>query len=200
VESELQTKDNYTWTPALRQDVSPTSQIRAEVRMKSGHFVWTKYREASEVLDLHGVFSDYWSSKNQDFTVLHPVLIGKHSGSLEMQFSANHTVEALRESLQELEGLLKEYSPLMSKSIENSVDRTIKYAAVIAHLNPVAKAVVGVASVTFELLMEQNKYDQIPLGLFDRLQRILPLATQAADEIVSEETNVTTIRLGGSGR
>ena len=37
-------------------------------------------------------------------------------------------------------------------------------------------------------MKEQNKYDQIPLGLFDRLQRIMPLATMVADRIVSEET------------
>ena len=38
--------------------------------MKSGHSVWAKYREASEVIDLHGLFSDYWSSNNHEFTVM----------------------------------------------------------------------------------------------------------------------------------
>ena len=74
-------------------------------------------------------------------------MIGKYSGNLEVQFSANNTVrifatahphqlinlvqvEALRSSLHELEGLLKEYSPLMSGSTEKSVDRAFKYGAV----------------------------------------------------------------------
>jgi hypothetical protein len=39
-------------------------------------------------------------------------------------------------------------------------------------------------------LKEQNKYDQIPSGLLDRLQRILPLADKVADEIVCEETEI----------
>ena len=52
------------------RDVSPTSQIRAEVRMKSGHSVWAKYREASEVIDLDELFSKYWSSNNREFTVM----------------------------------------------------------------------------------------------------------------------------------
>ena len=43
-------------------------------------------------------------------------------------------VEALRSSLHELEGLLEEYSPLMSGSIEKSVDRAIKYGAVFAEV------------------------------------------------------------------
>ena len=38
--------------------------------MKSGQSVWTKYREGNEVIDLHELFSDYWSSKNHQFTVM----------------------------------------------------------------------------------------------------------------------------------
>ncbi len=41
-----------------------------------------------------------------------------------------------------------------------------------------------------QLLKEQNKYDQMPSGLCDRVQRILPLVKQVADEIVSEETKI----------
>ena len=44
--------------------------------------------------------------------------------------------------------------------------------------------------MTVQLLKEQNKYDQVPLGLFDRLQRILPLANKVADDIVCEETEI----------
>jgi len=39
-------------------------------------------------------------------------------------------------------------------------------------------------------LKEQNKYDQIPLCLFNRLQRILPLADKVAEDIVYEETEI----------
>ena len=48
------------------------------------------------------------------------------------------------------------------------------------------------AEITFgaQLLMEQNKYDQIPLCLFDQLQRVLPLADSVAEEIVCEETDI----------
>ena len=44
--------------------------------------------------------------------------------------------------------------------------------------------------MTVQLLQEQNKYDQIPLGLFDRLQRIIPLAETVAEEIVCDETDI----------
>ena len=76
--------------------------------MKSGH-VWAKYREGNEVIDHHGPFSDYWSSSNHKFTVMsqssspissrissdgrtEDVVIGKHSTSLEVQFSSNDSV------------------------------------------------------------------------------------------------------------
>src|SRR5258706_16241691 len=49
------------------RDICPTSQIRAEVRMKR---FWTRHREARPVIDLDGLFSDYWSSSNNEFTVL----------------------------------------------------------------------------------------------------------------------------------
>ena len=52
------------------RDVSPTSQIRAEVRMKSGHSLWAKHREAGEVIDLDGLFIKYWNSDDREFTVL----------------------------------------------------------------------------------------------------------------------------------
>ena len=41
-----------------------------------------------------------------------------------------------------------------------------------------------------QLLKEQNKYDQMPSSLLDRLQRVLPLADKVANEIVSEETEI----------
>jgi len=88
VARELQRNENDTWTPARRlwvlycpnaythtwicacSDLSRTSQIGVEVRMKRGHAFWATYRETSEVVDLDGLFNDYWSSNNHEFTVL----------------------------------------------------------------------------------------------------------------------------------
>jgi len=39
-------------------------------------------------------------------------------------------------------------------------------------------------------LKEQNKYDQMPSSLLDRLQRILPLADKVVDEIIGGETEI----------
>ena len=45
-------------------------------------------------------------------------------------------------------------------------------------------------TVAVQLLKEQNKYDQIPLSLFDQLRRVLPLGKKVADEIVCKETDI----------
>jgi hypothetical protein len=39
-------------------------------------------------------------------------------------------------------------------------------------------------------MQEQNKYDQIPPMLLDRLRRILLFADKVADEIICEETEL----------
>jgi hypothetical protein len=39
-------------------------------------------------------------------------------------------------------------------------------------------------------LKEQSKYDQMPSDLLDRMQRVLPLANKAAEQIVCEETEI----------
>ena len=39
-------------------------------------------------------------------------------------------------------------------------------------------------------MKEQNKYDQMPSGLLDRMQHIVPLVKKVANEIVSEETEI----------
>ena len=44
--------------------------MRIEIRMKSGHLFRGKYREASETIDLRGVFDDYWCSDTHEFTVM----------------------------------------------------------------------------------------------------------------------------------
>ena len=80
-------------------------------------------------------------------------MLGNHSGNIEVRFSANNTVrtfaltahprhliisvqaEALRSSLHELEGLLKEYTPVIGGWIERSMDRAIRYGAVFAEVS-----------------------------------------------------------------
>ena len=51
------------------------SNLRAEVRMKRGHSFWAKYLEAKEAINLDGPFHDYWSSNDQEFTVLSQSLL-----------------------------------------------------------------------------------------------------------------------------
>src|SRR5258706_5179501 len=58
------------------------SNLHAEVRMRSSHSFWAKDQEANEVIDLCGLFSDYWSSINRDFTILSQSITTKQSAQL----------------------------------------------------------------------------------------------------------------------
>ncbi len=86
-ELELQTQDNRTWTPAERpyvpcflttfityylcicRGLSAVSEMRVEIQMRSGKFLWVKNRQVSEVIDLQELFVDYWGSNEHEFTV-----------------------------------------------------------------------------------------------------------------------------------
>ena len=37
--------------------------------MRSGHLFWTKIRQTSEVIDIEGIFNDYWNSNEREFLV-----------------------------------------------------------------------------------------------------------------------------------
>jgi hypothetical protein len=86
---ELERSEHRTWKPVQRQyvpyfpntythqcicicmyrDVSLTSKIRVEVRMKIGHSIWAKYRDQEEVIDLQGLSNDYWNPEIHNFIV-----------------------------------------------------------------------------------------------------------------------------------
>jgi len=83
----LQTEDNRTWTPVqppyvpyfptththqwlcICRGISPTSEMRAEIEMRSGHSFWTKIRRPSEPIDLQALFNGYRSTTEHVFTL-----------------------------------------------------------------------------------------------------------------------------------
>ena len=51
------------------RDVSPTSNIRAELHIKTGYFFWAKCRQIREVIGLENLLKNYWGSNENQFTV-----------------------------------------------------------------------------------------------------------------------------------
>jgi hypothetical protein len=49
--------------------VSPTSEMRAEIQMRSRHLFLTKNRLASDTIDLQALFVDYQSTIKHVFTL-----------------------------------------------------------------------------------------------------------------------------------
>jgi len=51
------------------RDISPTSEMRVDVQRKTGYLFLAKSRETNDLIDLQGLFKDYWSSDMREFTV-----------------------------------------------------------------------------------------------------------------------------------
>ena len=43
--------------------------MRVNVRTKTGHLVLAKARQMNELIDLQGIFKDYWNSDKRLFTL-----------------------------------------------------------------------------------------------------------------------------------
>jgi hypothetical protein len=93
----------------MRRDASPISQMRVEIQVKSGHLSLGKKEQGGEEIDCQALFNDYWNTTAHEFPVrgqlesltspfiadregIVDVVVGKHSCSLELQFSAEVTV------------------------------------------------------------------------------------------------------------
>jgi hypothetical protein len=87
------------------RDASPTSKISVEIQVKSGPLQWGKKEQGSKEIDCQALFKDYWDTTAHEFSVrgqsespISPLIVdrkgaadivaGKHSCSLELQFSA----------------------------------------------------------------------------------------------------------------
>jgi hypothetical protein len=84
---ELERKDGHAWAPVQRpyvlhilttytyrsvcvyRDISPTSYVRVEVQIKSGHLSWAKRVQNDKEIDIKKLFNEYWTSKNHEITV-----------------------------------------------------------------------------------------------------------------------------------
>ena len=84
---ELQQKDNRTWAPVQRpyvlrllttsthrsscvyRDISPTSVVRVEIQIKSGHLPWAKKNQNIKEIDIQKPFNEYWTSKEHEIMV-----------------------------------------------------------------------------------------------------------------------------------
>ena len=85
---ELERKDNRTWAPVQRpyvvrrlityahrslcvyRDISPTSNLRVEIQIKSGHLHWAKKIQNVKEIDIQKQFNEYWTSGQHELMVL----------------------------------------------------------------------------------------------------------------------------------
>jgi len=84
---ELERKDNRTWAPVqypyvlglfitythrsmcVYRDISPISQVRVGIQMKSSHLPWAKKDQNVKEIGIHKLFEEYWTSKEHELTI-----------------------------------------------------------------------------------------------------------------------------------
>ena len=55
--------------------------------MREGHLFWAKNRQTSEVIDIQGLFNDYWDSNEREF------LVSSQSRSLSSSLISDREVQ-----------------------------------------------------------------------------------------------------------
>ena len=60
----------YTLTEgSMCRDIFPTSEMRMEIQRITNTMFRAKGRHAKELINLQGLFNDYWSSDKHEFTL-----------------------------------------------------------------------------------------------------------------------------------
>jgi len=144
--------------------------MRVEIQVQSIHLQWWKKKkeQGTTEIDCEALFKDYGNTTAHGFSVpgqlesppspfianredAADIDTGKHSYSLELQFSAEVTVrlliivhrwllilfaqtDSLRSSLLKLANMLKDYSPLMTESTEKALEKVIKFGAAFSEV------------------------------------------------------------------
>jgi len=99
-------------SPCIYRNISPTSQMHVEIQVKKAHLSLGRKEQGTTKIDCQALFNDYWSTTDHEFLVqgqlesptspfiadregTADIVAGKHSCSLELQFSVEVTVRPL---------------------------------------------------------------------------------------------------------
>ncbi|PVF92501.1 WD40 repeat-like protein [Serendipita vermifera] len=182
-------KEAPTWTPSRRLEVPASSKLT--VLIKKGHSVAgiSLGKEKTTVeIDSKDAFEQFWASKEAEMSISEAATFHQLPVTVTLKFVPSPTSGSVRAALQKLQEKMKEYSPLMGGSTQKNIDGALKIGAIFANANPFASAAFSVASVLFELLKEQQQYDEMVSDLTDEIGRVLPLADKVLDDAVREDT------------
>lgn len=175
------------WSPI--RDIQVIGSSNIAVILKSGHTIKGiefRKREARVNIGTDEAMEAFWDSKILES---HTTFDGQ-AAVIKFKLRPSHTLETIHERLVAVQEAMKDHKPLMERSTEQHIEAAIKYAVVLAELDPMSKLAFGLVKVTFELLKEQNHYDEAVSGLAGSIERILPFAERALGDLLNEEAEV----------
>ncbi|KIM21959.1 hypothetical protein M408DRAFT_333160 [Serendipita vermifera MAFF 305830] len=97
------------------------------------------------------------------------------------------TLGVTYEHMLKVQDAMKRYKLLMESSKEQGLDTFIAYGVALSDVNPAAKMAFSVVKVTFDMLQEQSKYDELVLDLAESLGKILPYADHILEDALYDE-------------
>ncbi|KAG8853475.1 hypothetical protein FRB91_004806 [Serendipita sp. 411] len=150
-------------------------------------------RISEEFLKLSGQRNIQGSSNapNSSFSIAENITFGDHSVTANLIFHPSQTSETARQALNEVKVAMEDYSRLKAKKTMRSVDTALKLGLAASEVNPYAKGAFSIARATYDLLNEQQKYDEQVSDLVDRIEKILAFSKRV-EEVSYDDTSLIT--------
>ncbi|PVF92870.1 hypothetical protein CPB86DRAFT_790727 [Serendipita vermifera] len=180
------------WVPSRRLEIPQSATVSVAIK-EDTRVPLLKRQESQATFNGEEIFQAFWESK---YSISKTPNFGQQAAAITLHFIPSPTSEVTRAAVDKVQAAMNEYRPLMKNSTQQQIGTTIKYGTALSEMNPFAKAAFAVVTVTFELLKEQRKYDGGVADLADQIERILPFAKQALEEIVYDDTELLEVAIG----
>ncbi|CAG8716941.1 1631_t:CDS:2, partial [Acaulospora colombiana] len=167
------------WNPSRRLEISQNSTITIVIKGNKSAQFWNK-RESEATFNGQEIFNTFWESKDSI----------SNDKFWETRNNICAEFQPFSYAVDKLQLAMETHRPLMGILTQQRVETAVKYGTALSEMNPFAKAAFAVVTATFELLKEQQKGDSMVSELAGQIQRVLPFAQQALEEILYEDTEL----------
>ncbi|KIM28402.1 hypothetical protein M408DRAFT_140848 [Serendipita vermifera MAFF 305830] len=129
----------------------------------------------------------FWSSTDY---ISRTVIFDQQPTTVKVTFRPSQTSEATRAAVDRLQKEMENYRSLMTSTTERHINTALSYGVALSELNPIAKVAFGIAKVTFDVLKEQRKYDEMVSDLALSVDRTLPFAKRTLEDVLYDDADV----------
>ncbi|PVF92453.1 WD40 repeat-like protein [Serendipita vermifera] len=187
------TENRPTSTWNLPNSVEVTESSKVTVTLKTGHKVagFSLGREECVVeINPQEAIKQFLDTMESETSISKQATFLRQPVTIVLSLRPPPNSDTVRSELQKLQEEMNNYRHLMEDSTEKRLDMIIKCSVALSEMNPYAKAAFGLVNVTFNLLKEQKKHNQMVSDLASQLKRVLPFAEKAIEDSIEESTDL----------